>query len=161
MNDTLVYLREKYWILRGRQATRKVVRSCITCKRIEGPPYPSIPSPVLPIERVSEDPPFSHTGVDFAGPLYITSCTQGSEVEEKVYICSFTCAATRDIHLELVRDMSVDTFLLALRRFASRRGLPATIISKTFKGSSKEVTKIVRAAEVQTLNLWKESYHQP
>ena len=56
------------------------------------------------------------------------------------------------MHLELVRDMGVETFLLAIRRFASRRGLPATIMSdnaKTFKASHKEIAQIVRAAEVQ------------
>ena len=41
---------------------------------------------------------------------------------------------------------------MALRRFASRRGLPATIVSdnaKTCKSSSKQVTKIIRSTEVQ------------
>ena len=45
----------------------------------------------------------------------------------------------------------MESFLLAFRRFASRRGLPATLISdnaKTFKGSSKEVQKIARSKEV-------------
>jgi len=49
-------------------------------------------------------------------------------------------------------DIGVDTFLLALQRFAGRRGLPATIISgnaKTFESSSKQVTKIMRSSEVQ------------
>ena len=43
------------------------------------------------------------------------------------------------------------SILLAFRRFASRRGLPATLISdnaKTFKSSCKEIRKITRAKEV-------------
>jgi len=92
--------------------------------------------------------PFSHTGMDFAGPLNTAHCV---ESEEKVYICLLTCASTRAIHLELTRDLSVETFLLAQRRFASRRGLPATIISNNAKtkASSKEVSKIIRSDEVQ------------
>ena len=135
-------------MLKGRQITRSIVRSCVTCKRMEGPSYASASPPDLPVERVSEDPPFSHTGVDFAGPLFINdSRGQRDQQQEKVYVCLFTCAATRAVHLELTRDIGVETFLLSLRRFASRRGLPATIISdnaKTFKSSSKQIMKILQ-----------------
>ena len=50
------------------------------------------------VDRVSEDPPFSHTGLDFADPLYINSNGQ----PEKVYIFLYTCAATHAVHLELL-----------------------------------------------------------
>jgi len=129
-----------------------VIRSCVTCRRLEGHSYDPVPPPDLPVERVSEDPPFSHVGVDFAGPLYIRA-KQAEDEQEKVYVCLFTCTATRAVHLELTRDIGVDTFLLDLHRFAARRGFPATITSdntKTFKSSSKQVTKIMRSSEVQT-----------
>ena len=67
------------------------------------------------------------------------------------YICLFTCASTRAVHLELIPSLTVESFLLAFRRFTSRRGLPATLISnnaKTFKGSSREVQRIARSKEV-------------
>ena len=113
-------LRKRYWVLKGRQAVRRVCKSCITCKRLQEACYPTVPSPDLPQTRVSEDPPFAHTGVDFAGPLF-TFNEEGTS--QKVYVCLFTCASTRAVHLELVRDMGVDTFLLAVRQFVSRRGL--------------------------------------
>jgi len=121
------------------------------CRKLEGPPYSTGPPPDLPNERVSEDPPFSHTGVDFAGPLYVSSVKQPGS-QEKAYVCLFTCASTQAVYLELTHDMTVEGFLLALRRFAGCRGLPATLISdnaKTFKSSSKEVTRIARSGEVQ------------
>ena len=37
------------------------------------------------------------------------------EVGRKYYICLFTCAATRAIHLELAKDLSAETFLLRFR----------------------------------------------
>ena len=40
----------------------------------------------------------------------------------KSYICLFTCAVTRAVHLELTPDMTARSFMLALRRFAARRG---------------------------------------
>ena len=53
--------------------------------------------------------------------------------------------------MELTRNRTVDSFLLAFRRFTSRRGLPATLITdnaKTFRGASKEIVKILRSKEV-------------
>ena len=66
-------------------------------------------------------------------------------------MCLFTCASTRAVHLEMTKGLGVQAFLLGFRRFATRRGLPATLNSdnaKTFKSSSKEIRKITRAEEV-------------
>ena len=88
VNQTLTFLRERFWVLKGRQATRKVIRSCVICRRLKGPSYGSVPPPNLPSERVSEDPPFSHTSVEFAGPLYINDANEQSEdKQDKVYVC--------------------------------------------------------------------------
>ena len=77
-------------------------------------PYRSQPSSNLPSERVSEDPPFTHVGVDFAGPLFIDdrNITEGANESSKVYVCLFTCALMRAVHLELTRGLSVQAFLM-------------------------------------------------
>ena len=123
------------------------------CQRYEGAFYPSIPSPDLPEICVSDDPPFTHTGLDFAGPLSFQSNSSAHDscVKEKAYICLFTCASTRGIHLELTQGLDVEEFLMAFRRFTSRRGVPATLISdnaKTFKASSAQIAKVQRSTEV-------------
>ena len=69
--DTLSTIREKYWILKGRQAVKKIIRSCVTCNKAEGLPYSSVVPPDLPSIQSSDDPPFGHTGIDFAGPLFV------------------------------------------------------------------------------------------
>ena len=72
---------------------------------------------------------------------------------ERVYVCLYTCASSRAVHLELVPSLSVPTFLQSFRRFVARRGLPMRLISdnaKTFKSSAGEVAKIARSSEVQT-----------
>ena len=137
--EVVSILREEYWIFRARQAVKRILHKCVTCKRFEGLPYASVNPPDLPLEHVSEDPPFSHTGIDFAGPLYIHN---DNEDKSKVYICLFTCASTRAVHLELIFSLNVTSFLLAFRRFVGRHGLPNTLLSdnaKTFRAALKEV----------------------
>ena len=153
ISDTLTALRERYWVPRGREAVKKIIRSCVICRKHEGTPFSSLPPTDLPSNRVSEDPPFTHIGMDFAGPLYVETKNSEGETKEsqKVYVCLFTCASTRAVHLELTRSLSVESFLLAFRRFTSRRGLPATITSdnaKTFRSSSRDIRNIARAEEV-------------
>lgn len=144
--DTLTTLRERYWVLRGREAVKKFTRSCVICRKHEGTPYGPLPPADLPSNRVSEDPPVTHIDLDFARPLYVEIKNSEGEIKEsqKVYVCLFTCTSTRAVHLELTRALSVESFLLAFRRFTSRRGLPVTITSdnaKTFRSSSQDVRK--------------------
>ena len=97
---------------------------------------------------MDEGPPFANTGVDFAGPLFLSN---GMKKTSKIYVCLFTCMATRAIHLELVDSLSVETFICAFRRFVGRRGLPAKMLSdnaKTFKSAAKEIRKLVTAPKL-------------
>ena len=66
-------------------------------------------------------------------------------VEHKAYICLFTCTSTRAIHLEIVTDLSTETFLLAFRRFVSRKLLPVVMISDNAS------TYLAAAEELKTL----------
>ena len=95
VNDTLIALREKYWILHERQAVKCVVKACMIYQRMEGPPYPVQVPADLSACRVSDDSPLTHVGLDFAGPLYVEDgVLQSEECNKKVCICLFTCAFT-------------------------------------------------------------------
>ena len=48
---------------------------------------------------------------------------------EKYYVVLFTCAVTRAVHLEVVGDLTAQTFLNSFRRFIARRGLPKLVLS--------------------------------
>ena len=107
------------------------------------------PPPLLPAFRVQEAPPFTNTGVDFAGLLYITNL---GKVQSKAWIVLYTCCVTRAIHLELVSDMSAHTFIRSFKRFSSRRGLPALMISdngKTFKAAARIIKRVLSNPQVQ------------
>ena len=73
VRDILTTLRENYWVLCGREATKRIVKECVICRKFEGVPFKPQSTPDLPDVRVADAPPFTYTGVDFAGPLYITS----------------------------------------------------------------------------------------
>ena len=144
VRETLNLLRQRYWVLRGRESVRRITKGCTLCKKLEGLPYNSVFSKDLPSFRVDDSPPFCHVGIDFAGPLIVS----GKTGNEKSYICLFTCTSTRAVHLELVESLEVETFIRCFRRFSARRGLPATVLSdnaKTFKAASKEVRKLLRS----------------
>ena len=153
IKGTLNRIRERYWILHGRQSVKRTLRKCVTCKRLEGKPYPTPKTPQLPAWRTSDEPPFTYTGLDFAGPLNVKESSKRAEQSsEKSYIALFTCASTRAMHLELLKNLSTESFLQAFRRFSSRRGLPKMLLSdnaKTFKSASKELSRIKRSSEVQ------------
>ena len=82
--------------------------------------------------------------MDFAGPLYVRSESDRLNFN-KVYILLLTCASTRAVHLELTRDLTSASLVLALRRFIARRGTPRMIFSdnaRTFK--SEETSQFLR-----------------
>lgn len=98
VRDTLTALREHYWVLRGREAAKRIVKNCVPFRKFDGVPFKSQPTPDLPDMRLADAPPFPYTGVDFAGPLYVTSSKESQDTEknsEKAHICLFTCASTR------------------------------------------------------------------
>ena len=109
VRETLTEVRAKYWIVRGRSVVKKILRQCVICRKAEGRHYNVPDPPPLPAYRVTEKPPFTFIGVDFAGPLYIRRGIETSE--SKVWLCLYTCCITRAIHLDLLTNMSLEYFL--------------------------------------------------
>ena len=68
-----------------------------------------------------------------------------------MYVYLATCANTRAVHLEVVNDLSEDSFLQAFRRFASRKSLPTTMISdniSTYLSAAKEIEELVNSVKI-------------
>ena len=153
VKDTLVELRTRFWVPRGRQDVKFVIHHCLVCKKMTGTSYDKPPPGDLPSFRLCEVLAFTNVGVDMAGPLFIK--VPGSNQEsstQKVWICLFTCGSSRAVHLEIVPTMNTDAFIRCLSRFCSRRGTPNMIISdnaKTFKVASKLLLKLFQSPEVQ------------
>ncbi|XP_052271453.1 uncharacterized protein LOC127872162 [Dreissena polymorpha] len=120
-------------------AEKALIRSVYT--DINSRPYRAPTSPPLPKDRVSDEAPFTVTSVDFTGALHVREKTG----IHKVYICLFTCASNRAVHLEVVPDLPEETFMLAFRRFVSRRSVPKFMMSDnatTFRAAASHIHRM-------------------
>ncbi|XP_022204020.2 uncharacterized protein LOC111060657 [Nilaparvata lugens] len=101
----------------------------------------------LPHFRVNASSVFVHVGVDFAGP-FNTKCSSLKKPRVyKGYLVLFICLAVKAVHLEYVSELTTESFLAALDRFTSRRGLPSHIYSDNglttdFVGAAKKLSDI-------------------
>jgi len=126
IRDTLSAVRERFWIIRGREATERIVKKCVVCRK---------------------------ACLDFAGPLYVRT-DQGNSTDScsKVYILLFTCASTRAIHLELTQSLSVSSFLRAFRRL--RKVLDAEMKVVHVDGTTKSQEEKKAITDEEEEKMW-------
>ncbi|XP_071177522.1 uncharacterized protein [Mytilus edulis] len=155
LESTVTFIRQSYWIPSIRQCVKSILRNCVTCRKITGRPYHTPDPPPLPSDRLNDSPPFTVTGVDFTGALNVR--TKSNSIS-KAYICLFTCANTRAVHLEIVEDLTEQTFILAFRRFTSRKSLPKIMMSDnctTYTAEAKEFEMLTKSTTIQEqLNIY-------
>ena len=150
VSSTLVFLREEFWLPRARPCIKRILSHCYQCRRTVGKPLPIPSAPPLPKERVQLNRPFEHVACDYAGPITVTDPEERSVT--KVYLCLFTCQATRAIHLELLTSLSANDFLCALRRFSARFSFPISLYTdnaRQFKATSSFLRELQENPEVR------------
>ncbi|XP_057335432.1 uncharacterized protein LOC130674179 [Microplitis mediator] len=138
---TLAFIRQKYWIIGGRQP---VILKCMKCARRRADRAQQLMGQ-LPVSRVTPSPAFTHTGVNYAGPISLKNWRCRRAKTNKVWICVFVCLSTSAVHLEIVSDYSSSGFIAALRRFISRSGICITFYSDcgtTFKGAEHDLNRL-------------------
>ena len=123
VKETLSQLRSQFWIVRGRQVVKRILKDCYLCKNLEGLPYSYPDMSPLPEFRLTGERSFKYTGIDFCGPVFIK---YGNKMV-KSYIALITCAVSRMVYLELFPDLSSPSLIRCLKRFAARRGIPSLI----------------------------------
>ncbi|XP_062541127.1 uncharacterized protein LOC134209160 [Armigeres subalbatus] len=133
-------IRQRFSIQNLRAELKRIGKSCMWCKVKKCRARTPRMAP-LPESRVTPGlPPFSHTGVDFCGPVTVTVGRRS----EKRYICLFTCMTTRAVHLEVAHSLTTQACLMAIRRFVCRRGKPLEFYSDNgtnFQAASKAIVK--------------------
>ncbi len=117
---TLSLIRQKYWIINGRQLIKRIIRQCFNCKKRQAS-VAQQKMASLPVDRVTpSEPPFTYVGVDCFGPFNVK---RGRSIIKK-YGVLFTCLTIRAVHIEITSSMDTASFINALRRFIARRGQP-------------------------------------
>ena len=90
----------------------------------------------LPECRVTQTSrPFEYAAVDYFGPLFVR---RGRSTIKK-WGCLFMCLVVRAVHLEVADSLEADDFIMALRRFIGRRGIPMALWSDNgtnFRGAN-------------------------
>ena len=131
-------VQRKYAILKLRFTLRSIQRNCVTCRKFRAKP----PTPImsdLPKERLGYKlKPFTFTGVDYFGPLYVTV----RRSTQKRWGFLFTCLTTRATHIEIAHSLDADFCIMGVERFMARRGKPKVIWSDNgtnFVGAEKEL----------------------
>ncbi|XP_022788921.1 uncharacterized protein LOC111328700 [Stylophora pistillata] len=112
VSHTLSATRREFWIPQGRSSVRRVLLKCLRCRRYQGGPYQMPATAPYPRSQIEESPPFTYTGLDYLGPLYVK--VSKPSATQKVWLCLFPCLAVRAIHLEVVHDMTAEQFLFCL-----------------------------------------------
>ncbi|XP_008552715.1 uncharacterized protein LOC103574925 [Microplitis demolitor] len=116
---TLAFVRQKYWIIGGRQPVRLVILKCIKCARHRA---------------------------DRAKQLMGQLPRRRGTKTYKGWICVFGCLSTSAVHLEVVSDYSSRGFIAAFHRFISRRGICTALYSDcgtTFKGAENDLNRLL------------------
>lgn len=153
-SQIIASLKTKYWILRVRNVVKKVLRCCIRCFRA-APKLTEQKMGNLPKVRLEPCRPFLNVGLDYLGPLTIREGGSRSKRRLKVWVALFVCLVTRAVHLEIVSNLTSESFIACLKRFIGRRGKVAQIYcdnATTFVGAKRELKQILNFLKNQEAN---------
>lgn len=134
-------IRQRFWIIDLRAVVKNVVDKCQKCKNDKARPSPPIMAPLPRCRLAVRQKPFTHTGVDYFGPLNIAIGRRS----EKRWGAVFTCLTTRAVHIELATDLSASSFIICLKNMQHRRGKVSHIYSDNgtnFVGANNEMTRL-------------------
>ena len=140
VNFTLNHLREKYFVVQGRQQVKRCINECAECnRRFRGCPAKQQMAPLPRIRLEMTWRPFANCATDFAGPFYTM---QGrGRPRMKRYLCLFVCLQTNRCHLEMATSLEADVFLNALTRMVARGGWPKLMLSDNGATMSEQPEK--------------------
>lgn len=148
---TLATIRQTYSIIGGRTPIRSFILRCVKCSRQRAITAQQLMGQ-LPSSRTQPSRPFSHSGIDYAGPMTLKTWRGRGAKTYKGYIALFVCLATSAIHLEIVTDYSAEAFIAAFKRFTGRRGICLTLTSDcgtNLVGADAELRRLFSASSAE------------
>ena len=118
-----------------------VCRQCVICRRA------SVRTEVqmmgqLPVQRITPNPQFYISGVDYASPFIVKKGHTHKPVLVITYLAIFVCFCSKAIHIEDIEDLTTEDFVAGLKQFICRRAFPKEIHSdngKNFVGARNDL----------------------
>lgn len=136
---------EGYWIISLNKAVTSFVHRCVVCRKLRA--STSVQKMAnLPKDRTEPSPPFLICACDVFGPFTIKERRK----ELKYYGLLFTCMASRAVHVEILTDLSTDSFLNAFRCLVALRGPVKRLYSDrgtNFVGARRELEQAFNEME--------------
>lgn len=106
-----------FWIIGISRVVSRIIHYCVTCRKergtIGGQKMADLPAP-----RVEETPPFTSVGCDCFGPFLVSE----NRKQLKKYGVLYTCLYSRAVHIEILDDLSTDSFINSFRCVTAIRG---------------------------------------
>ena len=136
------------WILGCSKAVSSRIYRCTRCRKARRPTEQQKMAD-LPVERTEEAPPFTYCGMDCFGPFYIKE----GRKELKRYGLLLTCMSSRAVHIEMLDDLSTDSFINALRATIAIHGPIRQLWcdqGTNFVGAKREFTEALEAMEKES-----------
>ena len=113
-------------------------------------PFPRPKPGPLSKQRTQEFHLFQVIRVDYAGPIYYRS--KDKAISQSILL--FSCRVSRDIHLQLVPNLTTQEVIKSMKRLISRQGSPTIVYSNTakaFQAGAKWLTKISKDEKFHNL----------
>ncbi|XP_023197668.1 uncharacterized protein LOC111610010 [Xiphophorus maculatus] len=141
-----------FWVIGGSKLVAKMIRDCVFCRKLRRPTEKQRMAD-LPKERVESSAPFTYSGMDCFGPFIVKKARK----EYKRYGLIFTCLYSRAVHIEMLEDLSTDSFINALRCFISIRGAVRQLHcdqGSNFVGARNEFTQALKQCDTKLLEVF-------
>ncbi|XP_045034629.1 uncharacterized protein LOC116930576 [Daphnia magna] len=141
----LSYIRQHFWVTKGREVVKKIRRDCVICRRNRAQPGEQIMADLTESRLDFGSIPFTRAAVDYFGPLEIGLYRNKTT---KRWSVLYTCLVTRAVFLELVPSLSSTDFLLSLRKFVAMYRSPEVVHSDNgtnFVGAERELREAADA----------------
>ena len=92
--QTLTEMKQKYWVCQSSKSwnyVRNITRKCLTSRKLHCKPYNYLKTPSLTKLRLADAQPFSTTGVDNVGPVYVRNMFNRNDREiRKLWVTLYT-----------------------------------------------------------------------
>ena len=150
--QTYYLLREKFFILGGKNSVSFVLNRCMNCQRLTKLPAAQREGD-LPKERIDTVAPFTNSGIDCFGPYYLRHTGRGTMKRFVLLVC---CMSTRAVSLHPLRDMTTSAVINALMRMNAQFPGVKKLFSdqgSNFKGADREIREAILKWNKDELNL--------